>query len=88
MNIKLTGSDPDNDSLTFTVLTAPARGTLSGRAPNLVYTPAANFNGPDSFTFHVSDGVAVSAIATINITVVPFDDRPSANAQCSRRRSA
>ncbi len=37
--------------LTFTVVTRPARGSLSGTAPELTYTPAANYHGPDSFTF-------------------------------------
>ena len=48
-SIALSASDPDGDALTYTV-GAPAHGTLSGTAPNLTYTPAANYNGPDSFT--------------------------------------
>ncbi|MCW5844141.1 MAG: tandem-95 repeat protein, partial [Caldilinea sp.] len=79
--ISLTGSDIDGDSLTFAVATPPQNGTLSGTAPNLTYTPAANFNGSDSFTFQASDGTATSAPATVAISVTPVNDAPSATAQ-------
>jgi hypothetical protein len=58
-------------------LTQPARGTLTGVAPNLTYTPAANFNGTDSFTFTVTDDSgAVSLPATVSITVAAVNDAP------------
>jgi hypothetical protein len=58
-------------------LTQPARGTLTGVAPNLTYTPAANFNGTDSFTFTVTDDSgAVSLSATVSITVAAVNDAP------------
>ncbi len=79
--ITLTGSDPDNDPLTFIVVTNPAHGALSGTAPNLTYTPAANYNGSDSFTFKVNDGNGDSNIATVSITVNPVNDAPVANLQ-------
>ncbi|HEY3282683.1 MAG TPA: Ig-like domain-containing protein, partial [Armatimonadota bacterium] len=74
--VVLAGTDPDGDSLTSTVATQPAHGTLSGAAPNLTYTPAANYNGPDSFTFTVSDGKLTSTPATVSITVTPVNDPP------------
>ena len=45
--IVLTGSDPDGNQLTFSVVTGPAHGTLSGTAPNLTYTPHTNYHGLD-----------------------------------------
>lgn len=69
VSITLTGSDPDGDDLTFTVVTQPSHGSLSGMPPKLIYSPAANFNGNDSFTFKVNDGTADSNIATVSITV-------------------
>ena len=48
INITLTGIDPENDRLTFNVASGPNSGTLSGTAPDLTYTPAANYNGADS----------------------------------------
>lgn len=69
IDIVLTSSDPDGDSLTYTTTTSPANGTLSGSAPNLTYTPNAGFIGTDSFTFSVNDGALTSALATVSITV-------------------
>ena len=76
-NITLTGSDADGNSLTFTVTSSPAHGTLSGTAPNLTYTPETNYNGPDSFTFKVNDGRADSGNGTVSITVNAVNDAPS-----------
>lgn len=79
--ITLAGTDPQGTSLTYTVLTSPAHGTLSGTAPNLTYTPAANYAGSDSFTFKVNDGSLDSPAATVSITVTNVNDAPVANAQ-------
>jgi len=67
--ITLTGSDPDDDPLTFSVVMEPPDGTLSGSAPNLTYSPDPDYNGPDSFTFVANDGQVDSDIATVSITV-------------------
>lgn len=53
----------------YEVLTGPTRGTLSGTAPNLTYTPAAGFVGSDSFTFKARNEVAESGVATVTINV-------------------
>ena len=58
--ITLTGSDIEGSTLSYTIVSPPTKGTLSGTAPNLTYTPNANYNGSDSFTFTVSDGTATS----------------------------
>ena len=47
-------------------------------APNVTYTPAANYNGPDSFTFKANDGTVDSAVATVSVTVTPVNDAPVA----------
>jgi VCBS repeat-containing protein len=47
VTVTLTASDVDGDGLTFIVVTGPSNGTLSGAAPNLTYTPNADFNGAD-----------------------------------------
>ena len=64
--ITLTGS---GGTLTYSVVTPPAHGTLSGTAPNLTYTPATNYNGADSFTFIVNNGTSNSAPATVSIGI-------------------
>jgi uncharacterized protein (TIGR03437 family) len=74
--VRLTGSDQDNNPLQFAIVRPPLNGTLSGRAPNVTYTPQANFNGSDSFSFKVNDGQIDSLPATIKITVKPVNDPP------------
>ncbi|HVZ21325.1 MAG TPA: Ig-like domain-containing protein, partial [Vicinamibacterales bacterium] len=77
-SVILSGSDVDGDALTFSVVNGPGHGALSGTAPNLTYTPAANYNGPDAFTYVASDGSLTSAAATVSITVTPVNDAPVA----------
>jgi len=79
--ISLTGSDVDGDALTYTIVVAPAHGTLSGAAPNLTYTPTLNYSGPDGLTFKVNDGTVDSNVATVSITATPVNDAPVANDQ-------
>jgi hypothetical protein len=76
--IALTGSDPEGSPLTYAVVTQPTKGTLSGTAPNLTYTPQLNYSGADSFTFRVNDGAANSANATVTINVTAVNDAPVA----------
>ena len=42
----------------------------------MTYTPNLNYNGADSFSFTVNDGVVTSAPAVVNITVNPVNDLP------------
>jgi len=70
VSILLTGSDADGDTLSFDFVAQPANGSLTGTPPNLIYTPDANYTGPDSFAFTVSDAEAVSETATVSISVV------------------
>jgi len=77
-NIVLTATDIDSPTLTYTVNVAPLNGVLSGVAPNIVYTPNANYSGSDSLSFTVNDSL-LSDTAQINITVTPTNDAPIAN---------
>ena len=79
--ITLTGSDIENNDLTYVVVAQPKNGTLSGSAPNLTYTPNVNFAGSDSFTFTVNDGELTSEAVTVNIEIAAQNDQPVANAQ-------
>jgi hypothetical protein len=79
--VTLAGTDPDENTLTYTVVAAPTKGRLSGTAPNLTYTPNANANGTDSFTFTVNDGALDSAVATVSIGITAVNDAPVSVAQ-------
>lgn len=68
--LTLIGFDYDGDALSFSIVTPPAHGTLSGTAPDVSYTPASGYGGSDSFTFEVMDSKgASSAVATVSIAV-------------------
>ncbi|MCR9296696.1 MAG: Ig-like domain-containing protein, partial [bacterium] len=70
-------SDPDGDALEVVLDTPPSNGQLELNADgSFTYTPAANFSGSDSFSYRVSDGVAVSEIVTAEIIVESKNDRP------------
>jgi hypothetical protein len=77
--ITLTGSDVDGPETNYVLLVGPTNGMLSGVAPNVTYLGANNYFGPDSFTFSVNDGSLTSAVATVNITVLPVNQPPVAN---------
>ena len=79
--ITLTGGDVDGDTLTYSVTVPPSHGTLSGSGANLIYTPATNYNGSDSFSFKANDGTADSTTATVSISVTAVNDAPLASAQ-------
>ena len=81
--LTLSATDPRGLPLSYTVTGVPTHGTLTfngavltpgtllGTAPNLVYTPALDYVGPDSFTYQASNGESTSASATVSITVTP-----------------
>jgi large repetitive protein len=63
-------TDPDGDTLTVTLDTDVANGTLNLQPDgSFTYTPDAAFSGEDTFTYTASDGVLSSAPATVTITV-------------------
>jgi hypothetical protein len=82
--ITLTGTDVETTSanLIFNVTVQPTNGVLSGTGANRTYTPNANYNGPDSFKFTVTDTgdgsspALTSAEATVSITVNAVNDAP------------
>ncbi len=65
-------------SLTYTILTGPSHGGLTGSGANQTYTPAPDFNGTDSFTWRVNDGTNNSNTSTMTITVREVNDPPTA----------
>jgi VCBS repeat-containing protein len=72
-------TDPDGNPLSAALGTPPSHGTLTLNADgSFTYTPAANYNGTDTFTYRASDnGGAQSNPATVTITVTPVNDTPT-----------
>src|SRR5439155_1746673 len=70
-------TDVDGDSLSAVLMSQPTHGSLTLNSNgSFSYTPAANYNATDSFTYKANDGQADSGIATVSITVTPVNDRP------------
>ena len=84
--IQLVGSDVDSTviaptTLTYRIVTGPTHGTVSlGANGQVLYTPAANYFGPDSFTYVANDGEVDSNLATVTLNVTPVNDAPTAEA--------
>ncbi|MGE3313949.1 MAG: Ig-like domain-containing protein [Planctomycetaceae bacterium] len=96
-SIQLTGDDGDADRdqpLTFVIVSGPAHGTLSGfdsATGRVIYTPAANFSGTDSFTFYVTDSPGAgetpltSEITAITLSITATNDPPSVTVPTSEQ---
>lgn len=69
LKITLAGKSPREPSVTFINLTKPSHGTLTGTAPDLIYTPSSGYSGPDQFSFEVKDALTTSEPTTIGIVV-------------------
>ncbi|WP_374663339.1 tandem-95 repeat protein [Ramlibacter sp.] len=81
-NLLAGASDIDSATLTATVVDGPAHGTLIVNADgSFSYKPAADYSGPDSFTYSVTDGALVSNVATVTIGVTAVNDSPSLSSQ-------
>jgi VCBS repeat-containing protein len=77
LNGTLSGSDVDGDAITYSLSVDAAHGSVAiTTAGSYTYTPAADYNGADSFSFVVNDGSVDSAAASISLTVTPVNDAP------------
>jgi DNA/RNA endonuclease G (NUC1) len=79
INVLANDSDVDGDSLTVSAVTQGAHGSVTNNGSNVTYSPAANFNGSDSFTYTVSDGHGGTATANVSVTINAVNDAPVAN---------
>lgn len=78
---QLQASDPDGDTLIYSILSGPYRGqvsdldTLTG---SFTYSPSLDLTGPDSLAFRVFDRNVYSNSARWRVTVTPVNDPPAA----------
>ena len=71
--------DDDGDPLTVALVADVTNGVLTLNADgSFDYTPNANFNGDDTFTYVANDGTEDSLEATVTVTVNPIEDLPTA----------
>jgi hypothetical protein len=84
VSVALSATDADGDTLTYSIVSNPTHGSLSGSGANRTYTPAPGYIGGDSFTFKAADpSGAMSNTATVSIAVTlpppPPNNAPVAN---------
>jgi PKD repeat protein len=80
LHVTVPTSDPENDMVVLRSATDGAHGTVTctTAAPiQCTYTPAANFNGPDSFRVNVTDSHGNNATGTESLVVTPVNDAPT-----------
>lgn len=70
IKITLTGSSSVNNPITWTILSDPSHGSLTGTTPNLTYTPNGCYAGLDSFDFEARGEYGGVDTATVNIAVI------------------
>ena len=75
-SVRLSGSDPDGDLLTYVVTHQPINGKLTGTAPDFVYQPDPDFYGNDAFSYKVFDGSLNSEEVLVDIAVTSINDVP------------
>ena len=71
--------DPDNDPLTFIIVTQPAKGMvrfIDHLTGLFIFTPYVDVTGTDSFIFKADDGNIQSEPATMTFYIIPPDQTP------------
>ena len=72
-------SDIESTSLTYAVVDQPSHGSVTlNQDGSFSYTPNGNYSGNDSFTWKVNDGTLDSNVATVDLTINPVNDAPTA----------
>ena len=73
LEIILSGSDPDEDTLTFLIVASPIKGTANLDGNKVTYIPNLGYYGSDSIIFRVNDGTVLSSAGFIQITITSND---------------
>ncbi|MBI9064686.1 MAG: tandem-95 repeat protein, partial [Marinilabiliaceae bacterium] len=72
-------SDIDSPNLNAQLVTDVSNGSLSfSENGSFTYQPNAHFQGADSFTYTVSDGVGIGNTVVVDLLIAPINDQPIA----------
>jgi VCBS repeat-containing protein len=80
IDVLTSANDVENEKLTITDTSIPLHGTakIDTEGTFITYTPNQDWNGPDSFTYKVTDAGGASTTKTISVSVEPVSDSPVA----------
>ncbi|MBA6392453.1 tandem-95 repeat protein, partial [Colwellia sp. BRX10-3] len=72
-------NDIDGDTLTLDTSAIPTatKGVLTVSGSSFIYTPTANLNGTDTFTYKIDDGSGTLVDGTVNLTINAVNDLPT-----------
>ena len=79
INVLANDTDPDGSAPVLLSVGTPAHGTAAVTAGKILYTPATNYNGTDSFQYTIQDSANVGwqLVGIVNVTVNPVNDAPT-----------
>ena len=79
-NLTLHATDPNSDPITWTISSQASNGVAgvggTGTEKAITFDPNYNYNGSDSFTVQISDGVGGTDSLAVNVTINAIDDAP------------
>jgi uncharacterized protein len=87
INVLANDTDTPGDRLQIVAVTTPSQGSAvinNNGTPNdfaddfITYTPNANSNGSDRFTYTIRDRAGSSATASVTVAIAPVNDAPLA----------
>lgn len=79
LSVSIQATDPDGDTLTYSVQSLPSHGSIESFSANqgtFIYRPSADFNGSDSMQVKATDTHGLSAVASITFSIEAVDDPP------------
>ncbi|MGB4248560.1 MAG: VCBS domain-containing protein [Pseudohongiellaceae bacterium] len=75
INVLANDTDPDNgDAKVLLGVTQGQKGTVSVSGNNVIYTPNANSNGNDTFSYTMRDAAGATSSAEVTVTINPLTD--------------
>ena len=75
--VRLAGSDPDNDPLTYSIVFEPSEGSVSVTGSTATYTSNSDTAFKDNFAYKVCDTINFCAQARVYINILSVNDRPT-----------
>jgi len=77
VEVDIETNNPLDSEVSVEIISSASDGTVSGNYPNLTYSPNANFEGNDTFSYQLTQGEIASEIAIVSVSVVGENDAPS-----------